>query len=95
MNKYKINQTKKLALLFTILLLFSCSKNDDTLEFIVINVNDIYEIDALEGGKIGGLARVAGLYDSIKKENKNTLLVHAGDFLNPSLLGTLRNESGE
>ncbi|MDC9721301.1 MAG: bifunctional metallophosphatase/5'-nucleotidase [Urechidicola sp.] len=86
---------KKLALLFVILFLFSCSKNEDTLEFIVINVNDIYEIDALGGGKVGGLARVATLYDSIKKENKNTLLVHGGDFLNPSLLGTIKDEKGE
>jgi len=61
----------------------------------VVNVNDIYEIDALGGGKVGGLARVATLYDSIKKENKNTLLVHGGDFLNPSLLGTLKDENGE
>ncbi|MFK5878862.1 MAG: bifunctional metallophosphatase/5'-nucleotidase [Flavobacteriaceae bacterium] len=86
---------KKLALLFVILFSISCSKNEDTLEFIVINVNDIYEIDALGGGKVGGLARVAALYDSIKKENENTLLVHAGDFLNPSLLGTLKDENGE
>lgn len=86
---------KKLALFVAILFLISCSKNKDTLEFIVINVNDIYEIDALEGGKVGGLARVAALYDSIKKENKNTLLVHGGDFLNPSLLGTLKDEKGE
>lgn len=86
---------KKLVLLITILILVSCSKNEETLEFIVINVNDIYEIDALEGGKVGGLARVATLYDSIKKENPNTLLVHAGDFLNPSLIGTLKNKNGE
>mgnify|MGYP002639527158 CR=1 FL=1 len=86
---------KKLALLFVTLFLISCSKNEETLEFIVINVNDIYEIDALGGGKVGGLARVATLYDSIKKENKNTLLVHGGDFLNPSLLGTLKDENGE
>ncbi len=86
---------KKLSILFTILFLISCSKKEDTLEFIVINVNDIYEIDALGGGKVGGLARVATLYDSIKKENENTLLVHGGDFLNPSLLGTLKDENGE
>ena len=85
---------KKLALFAIILFLISCSKNEETLEFIVINVNDIYEIDALEGGKVGGLARVAALYDSIKKENKNTLLVHGGDFLNPSLIGTLKDENG-
>ncbi len=86
---------KKLVILFAFWLLISCSKEDDTLEFIVMNVNDIYEIDALEGGKIGGLARVASLYDQLKVENQNTLLVHGGDFLNPSLLGTLKDEKGD
>ncbi len=86
---------KKIVLLFIFLLMISCEKDDGKLDFIIVQVNDVYEIDALEGGKSGGMARVANLYNELKAENPNTLLVHAGDFLNPSLLGTLRDENGQ
>lgn len=59
-----------------------------TMKFV--QINDVYEIDPISGGKYGGLARVAYIRDSIKKENPNTFLFLAGDFLNPSLLGTLK-----
>lgn len=55
-----------------------------------VQVNDVYEIAPLNNGKVGGMARVAHIRDSIKKENPNTFLFMAGDFLNPSLVGTLK-----
>lgn len=59
-----------------------------TLKFV--QVNDVYEIAPLNGGEYGGMARVAHIHDSIKKQFPNTYLFMAGDFLNPSLLGTLK-----
>lgn len=59
-----------------------------TLKFV--QMNDVYEISPLNGGEYGGLARVAHIRDSIKERFPNTYLFLAGDFLNPSLLGTLR-----
>ena len=59
-----------------------------TLKFI--QINDVYEIAPLNGGEYGGLARVAYIRDSIKQSFPNTYLFLAGDFLNPSLLGTLK-----
>lgn len=59
-----------------------------TLKFI--QINDVYEIAPLSGGEYGGLARVGHIRDSIKEEFPNTFLFLAGDFLNPSLLGTLK-----
>lgn len=59
-----------------------------TLKFV--QMNDVYEIAPLNGGKHGGLARVAHIRDSIKEKFPNTFLFLAGDFLNPSLLGTLK-----
>jgi len=56
----------------------------------LIQVNDVYEISPLGGGKYGGMARVAHISDSIKRQFPNSYLVMAGDFLNPSLLGTLK-----
>ena len=50
----------------------------------------MYEIAPLEGGKVGGMARVEKLHQDLLVENPNTFLLMAGDFLNPSLLGTLK-----
>ncbi|MBT0609028.1 bifunctional metallophosphatase/5'-nucleotidase [Aequorivita echinoideorum] len=58
-----------------------------TLKFV--QLNDVYEIAPINGGEYGGLARVAHIRDSIKQDFPNTYLFMAGDFLNPSLLGTL------
>jgi len=87
--------------LFAFLLLFGCTSNkkknpeastDDSIITVkIIQLNDVYEIAPLDGGKYGGMARVAYIRDSIKSENPNTFLVMAGDFLNPSLLGTLKH----
>ena len=96
----------KKTLLFSFLLAILCSgcsiintipKEDPiqgagavTLKFI--QINDVYEISPLNGGEYGGLARVAYIRDSIKKDYPNTFMFLAGDFLNPSLLGTLKHE---
>lgn len=65
------------------------TKAGNSIVIKLLHVNDVYEIAPLGGGKIGGLARVAHISDSIKNKYPNTYLVMAGDFLNPSLLGTL------
>jgi len=66
------------------------SLKNDVVTFKFIQVNDVYEIAPLSGGKYGGMARVAHVRDSVKAIEPNTFLVMAGDFLNPSLLGTLK-----
>jgi len=75
-----------------VLFVFSCKKDirSDEITFKFIQLNDVYEIAPFSGGKYGGMARVAHVRDSIKKENPNTFMFMAGDFLNPSLLGTLK-----
>jgi len=64
------------------------NKNEVTFKFI--QLNDVYEIAPLSGGKYGGMARVAHVADSVRTVEPNTFLVMAGDFLNPSLLGTVK-----
>ena len=78
------------------LALASCSnKQSATADVVIVQVNDIYEIAGVNEGKEGNLARVQGLVDSLKKIYPKVLLVHAGDFLNPSLIGNLKDENGE
>lgn len=56
-------------------------------ELIVVQLNDIYRLDAVRNGTRGGLARVASLIRQLKAENPNVpvIVLHAGDFLGPSL----------
>jgi 2',3'-cyclic-nucleotide 2'-phosphodiesterase (5'-nucleotidase family) len=73
-----------------VFILTSCTKQDNTVKFTFLQLNDVYEIAPLEGGKVGGMARVETLHKQLLKENPNTFMFLAGDFLNPSLLGTLK-----
>jgi 2',3'-cyclic-nucleotide 2'-phosphodiesterase (5'-nucleotidase family) len=64
-------------------------KDDGRLELVFVQVNDVYEIAPLEGGKTGGMARVATLKKQQLRGNPNTLLVMAGDFVSPSIYNSL------
>ncbi|WP_255571222.1 bifunctional metallophosphatase/5'-nucleotidase [Halomarinibacterium sedimenti] len=90
---------KYFAILCTLLLIVSCKttdrvkkvkKDDGIITFKFVQLNDVYEIAPMGDGKYGGMARVAHVVDSIKKVEPNTYLFMAGDFLNPSLLGTIK-----
>lgn len=65
-------------------------KDSGSITLKIVQINDVYEIAPLNGGEYGGLARVAHIRDSIKEKYPNTYLFLAGDFLNPSLLGTIK-----
>lgn len=59
------------------------------LTFTILQLNDIYEIAPLRGSDEGGLARVASVRKQLLGENPNTITLLAGDFVSPSLIGTL------
>ncbi len=50
-----------------------------------IHLNDTYRIDAVEDGKKGGFARVATVVRELKRQGRDVRILHAGDFLFPSL----------
>ncbi|MBK8921371.1 MAG: bifunctional metallophosphatase/5'-nucleotidase [Saprospirales bacterium] len=56
-----------------------------------LHLNDVYEIAPLSDNS-GGLARVAALRKSLVAKNPNTFTVLAGDFISPSVIGTLKYE---
>jgi 5'-nucleotidase/UDP-sugar diphosphatase len=62
----------------------------ETVNLTLLHLNDIYEITPVEGGKRGGLARVAALRQQLLRQNRNTYTVLAGDFFSPSALGTAK-----
>jgi len=59
-------------------------------EVNLLQLNDVYEIGPVAGGKQGGLARVATIRKRLLAENPNTFTVLAGDFVSPSALGTAK-----
>ena len=81
---------KNILYILSFAIFFSCNKDDDKIDFTFLQINDVYEIAPIQGGKYGGMARVETLHQNLLKENKNTMLFLAGDFLNPSLIGTLK-----
>ncbi|MBK7245470.1 MAG: hypothetical protein IPH98_16790 [Saprospiraceae bacterium] len=52
--------------------------------------NNFYDIAPLENGKIGGAAKMATIRKKLLAEDPQLYTVLAGDFISPSLLGTLK-----
>jgi 2',3'-cyclic-nucleotide 2'-phosphodiesterase (5'-nucleotidase family) len=65
------------------------TKDDGKVEVVFVQVNDVYEIAPISGGKEGGMARVATLKKQYQQSNPNTFLVMGGDFLSPSIYSGL------
>jgi 5'-nucleotidase len=51
----------------------------------LLQVNDVYQFDPVDGGAHGGLARVLTLRKQIMSESPHTLFFLAGDTLSPSI----------
>ena len=93
---------KAIILILAIICIISChapkqlttGTDDGLIEVVFLQVNDVYEIAPLPGDNRGGMARVATLKRQLIMENKNTIMVMAGDFLSPSVIGTLDDENG-
>ena len=83
----------------TLVLFFSACRTasipgeDGKLDLVFLQVNDVYEIAPLSAGREGGVARIATLKKELQKNNPNTFMVMAGDFLSPSIYFSLRYEN--
>ncbi len=54
----------------------------------IMAINDVYRIGGVQGGAVGGLARVRSLRRELERGYPELLMLHAGDFLYPSLLSS-------
>jgi 2',3'-cyclic-nucleotide 2'-phosphodiesterase (5'-nucleotidase family) len=70
----------------------SSTQDDGKIDVTFVQINDVYEIAPLQGGKIGGMARVATLKKENLRKNPNTYMVIAGDFVSPSVYNSLKYE---
>jgi 5'-nucleotidase len=58
-------------------------------QLTVLHLADVYEIAPVDGGKYGGLARVAALERQLAAEKSHVLLTIGGDFLSPSVASSI------
>ena len=95
-----MNQIQRLLGLLILISLTSCDpakkttttlRDDNVIEIVFLQMNDVYEISPLSDNS-GGVARVATLRKSLLAKNPNTFTVLAGDFISPSVIGTLKYE---
>jgi 5'-nucleotidase len=63
---------------------------DRAVTITLVHLNDIYEIQPVEGGRSGGPARVATVIERLKAASPAVLTTLGGDYLSPSALGTAR-----
>jgi 2',3'-cyclic-nucleotide 2'-phosphodiesterase (5'-nucleotidase family) len=54
--------------------------------FKILQLNDVYKIEGLEGGQVGGLARVRTLRKLLESDGTRVFVMHAGDALFPSVM---------
>jgi 5'-nucleotidase / UDP-sugar diphosphatase len=54
----------------------------------ILHINDVYEIDAIEGGRYGGLSRAATVRQQLERLRPPVLMTLGGDYLSPSAIGT-------
>lgn len=60
----------------------------DLVKLTILQVNDIYTLDAVDDGRRGGMARLATLVKELRSKNPHTLFLLGGDVLSPSILST-------
>jgi 5'-nucleotidase/UDP-sugar diphosphatase len=56
----------------------------------ILHFNDVYEITPVDGGKAGGLARLARFRAELKARHPGLITTLGGDYVSPSALGTAR-----
>lgn len=57
-------------------------------QLTILQLNDNYLLEPSDGGRRGGMARVATLVKQIRRERPNTLFLLGGDTLSPSIIST-------
>jgi 5'-nucleotidase len=61
------------------------AQSTGTARITFLHVNDTYQFTPVEGGKLGGLARVLTIRKDALKQNPNTIFTLGGDTLSPSV----------
>lgn len=55
----------------------------------ILHFNDTYTLEPVDGGKLGGMARLATLVQRLRAEEPTALLLFAGDVISPSIMSSV------
>lgn len=82
----------RLIALLAVLLLTGAARAETVAPATVtfVHLNDVYEIQPIEGGKYGGPARWATAIKQLKQTAAPVIVTLGGDYLSPSALGTAK-----
>ena len=84
----------RIALVVVAVLLAACASRGDRaadaalVRLTLLQISDHYVLGPVDGGRRGGMARLATLVRELKRENPNTVFVLAGDTISPSVEST-------
>lgn len=84
----KGERLKPAKVVFFLLLLWFIPVCAQTVPITLLHLNDLSEIGPVQGGRRGGLARVATIRKQLLAVNPHTITILGGDALSPSALGT-------
>jgi len=61
----------------------------DAVEITLLQINDAYVLEPVDGGRRGGMARLATQVKRVRGAHPNVIFAHAGDMLSPSPMSTV------
>ena len=70
----------------------ACGASPSPPALTIVHFNDVYEIGPGEGGRVGGLARVATIIKDLRRGDAPIVTTLGGDYLSPSALSIPRVE---
>lgn len=85
----RIAATVILAVITSLTAFAQASTEERTVRITLLQLNDVYQISAVDKGTRGGLARVATLRKQIMEESPNTIFVLGGDTIAPSVASNI------
>jgi 5'-nucleotidase/UDP-sugar diphosphatase len=68
----------------------SSSASADSTTVTIVHFSDMHEMVAGNGGRLGGIARVASVVERERRAHEGVLVTLGGDYLSPSALSTAR-----
>ena len=86
--------TRAALVLLVVVVLGACATpgeratGDDLVRLTLLQINDHYVLEPVDGGRRGGMARLATLVRDLRRESPNSVFVLAGDTLSPSVEST-------
>lgn len=80
---------RRILLTFGVIVTLACGRSGPA-ALTIVHFNDVYELSPGEGGRVGGLARVATIIKDLRRTNSPVVTTLGGDYLSPSALSIPR-----